>query len=587
VQNTTTFGGGITNSGAISADAAAILLFGVSTFAGGISNGGVISASVGIALSSLSAFVGGSGSGGAIVNTGKITGVFGGIRVNVVDTFARGIINSKGGAITVKSGAGIFVGATPTSTSAFVSSFLGGITNSGTISGGAISGGLPNVGVFVANVSIFSGGIVNNSGGRIAAGSNGIEIKLVTTFTGGISNSGTIIARSHGIVVSSVAMFGSGGPGGGITNTGAISVSNAAIEVSTNVGSFTGGISNSGKLTALGEGIFVNGVAFFGNSSSGGGITNSGTISAGHSGIRVGLVFTSFSGGTSNASSGKIVSTQGIGIFVGTSIGVFGNSSAGGGITNSGTISARQSGILLQNFTTFVGGISNSGRIASTIGDGIDVFSVAVFDNGSAGGGIINSGTISVGQNAIAVIGSAIFAGGISNSGRIASQRSILVTDVGVFGDSAGGGIANTGTMQGGIFLREVATFVGSIVNGSAGKIINGGINISTGTLFGAGSVAGGITNAGTISVGGIAVNTATFLGDISNSGKIVGGNGIALTSVAIFGGSGSDGAIVNGGLISATHDGLRLMRGEGTFAGGITNAGLISAGLLALMFLR
>jgi hypothetical protein len=45
-------------------------------------------------------------------------------------------------------------------------------------------------------------------------------------------------------------MFGSGGPGGGITNIGTISVSNAAIEVSKNVGSFTGGISNSGKLTA-------------------------------------------------------------------------------------------------------------------------------------------------------------------------------------------------------------------------------------------------------------------------------------------------------------------------------------------------
>ena len=216
MQNTTTFGGGITNSGTISADLFAIWLSGVSTFAGGISNRGVISGGVGILLSQLSTF------GGAIVNSGKITGTFDGIRVGLVDTFAGGIVNGKGGTITVKSAAGIFVGATPTSTSAFVSTFLGGITNSGTISGWH-----SNAGVFVDNASLFAGGIVNNSGGRIAAGSNGIQIKLVTTFTGGISNSGTMTAKSHGIVVSSVAMFGSGGPGGGITNIGTISVSNA------------------------------------------------------------------------------------------------------------------------------------------------------------------------------------------------------------------------------------------------------------------------------------------------------------------------------------------------------------------------
>ena len=148
MQNTTTFGGGITNSGTISADLFAIWLSGVSTFAGGISNRGVISGGVGILLSQLSTFAGGSGSGGAIVNSGKITGTFDGIRVVLVDTFAGGIVNSKGGTITVKSAAGIFVGATPTSTSAFVSTFLGGITNSGTISGGH-----SNAGVFVDNDS--------------------------------------------------------------------------------------------------------------------------------------------------------------------------------------------------------------------------------------------------------------------------------------------------------------------------------------------------------------------------------------------------------------------------------------------------
>ena len=449
---------------------------------------------MGILLSQLSTF------GGAIVNSGKITGTFDGIRVGLVDTFAGGIVNGKGGTITVKSAAGIFVGATPTSTSAFVSTFLGGITNSGTISGGH-----SNAGVFVDNASLFAGGIVNNSGGRIAAGSNGIQIKLVTTFTGGISNSGTMTAKSHGIVVSSVAMFGSGGPGGGITNTGAISVSNAAIEVSKNVGSFTGGISNSGKLTALGEGIFVSSVAVFGNSSSGGGITNSGTISAGQSGIRVGLVFTSFSGGVSNASSGKIVSTSGIGIFVGTSIGVFGNSSAGGGITNSGTISAHQSGILLQNFATFAGGISNSGRIAGR--SGIALKTVAVFGNPNAEGGITNSGVIAAARTGVNISHVTTFLGGIVNRGTITAMPAtgdmgIHLTHVGVFGDSsAGGGITNAGTISAAdqaILLQFVTTFAGGIVN--SGKLVaETGIHYDLFTVFGAGVSGSGITNTGTI----------------------------------------------------------------------------------------
>jgi hypothetical protein len=200
VQNTTSFGGGITNSGTISAQAAAILAFNVSTFAGGITNSGTLGESV--VLVQLSSFTGGIG------NSGKINSPFAGIRLNSVGTFAGGIGNSKVGTIIAKSGDGIVVGTT-SGTPATVSSFSGGITNSGTISGGH-----SNAGVFVDNASLFAGGIVNNSGGRIAAGSNGIQIKLVTTFTGGISNSGTITAKSHGIVVSSVAMFGSGGPGG-------------------------------------------------------------------------------------------------------------------------------------------------------------------------------------------------------------------------------------------------------------------------------------------------------------------------------------------------------------------------------------
>ena len=91
-----------------------------------------------------------------------------------------------------------------------------------------------------------------------------------------------------------------------------------------------------------------------------------------------------------------------------------------------------------------------------------------------------------------------------------------------VFGSSsAGGGITNTGTISStagaGIDLVNVGTVFGSIVNSSTGKIVagHGGIDVTNGTVFGAGSAAGGITNAGTISAGhsGIFVNATTFLG--------------------------------------------------------------------------
>jgi hypothetical protein len=66
------------------------------------------------------------------------------------------------------------------------SSFSGGISNAGTIQGS-------NFGI-LASGSTFTGGITNT--GTISAGSAAIFIDGVTTFSGGITNSGTISASS-------------------------------------------------------------------------------------------------------------------------------------------------------------------------------------------------------------------------------------------------------------------------------------------------------------------------------------------------------------------------------------------------------
>jgi hypothetical protein len=63
----------------------------------------------------------------------------------------------------------------------------------------------------------------------------------VTAFTGGISNSGSIVAAAYGIVVTQVSAFA-----GGVTNNGKISAGgvSGAIFVN-NVGNFSGGIVNA------------------------------------------------------------------------------------------------------------------------------------------------------------------------------------------------------------------------------------------------------------------------------------------------------------------------------------------------------
>ena len=149
--------------------------------------------------------------------------------------------------------------------------------------------------------------------------------------------------------------------GGGIGNTGVISAGNFGIEVGgSRSGTFAGGISNGGTISAGNCGIFLTNVVVFGNSSTGG-VINNGSISAGTSGLVVASVQT----------------------FTGS-------------ILNSGTISAAQGAdINFQLCPTFLGSIVNNGELAAPLGKGIHVNSVVLFGGGNAGGGISNSGTIS------------------------------------------------------------------------------------------------------------------------------------------------------------------------------------------------
>ncbi len=357
----TTFVGNISNSGTITVRSGYVINVGGATFTGKIVNGagGLLSnpTSASVIHVSASSFL------GAISNTGIISG--GGAGVGIAVGSVQFGSNSAGGGIVnmgsiTAGGGGIRVGSSGTLA---ISSFAGGVTNSGTISAlGTNFNGAAGNGIIVGGTAItggilklssFAGGIVNSSGGLIAALGNGIQVggvagKLfggpsggsiqIVNFGGGISNAGTILAGGKaGIFV-------------GGTATAASSVT---------ISAFSGGISNSGTISTgtNGVGIYVLGVNTFNN-----GITNSGLVTVGANGAGIVLGATQFNGNVSN--SGTITGGH-TGIFVCSCV-----TFVGGGISNTGLISAN-TGIYVENFAPV--SIFNSGTVVGTGGTAVDL----------------------------------------------------------------------------------------------------------------------------------------------------------------------------------------------------------------------
>ena len=425
--------------------------------------------------------------------------------------------------------------------------FTGNITNAGTISPGGITfTGSAMTGYVLDSGPLIAGGISLDSASKISSVSATAISITGSTFLGGITNNGTIsvVGKSHSaIFVYEVSSFA-----GGISNKGTISVTNtnanigvAGIDVYHDA-AFTGGINNSGTISVgpVGYGnfdIYVSTVTNFAD-----GISNSGTLSVeGHSGAAIGVLGVStFSGGITN--SGMISTTNAPSDMGG--IIVSGGTIFSGGISNAGTIVAGY-GIAVQEFSTFLDGITNSGNIsayghiASFTGHGIEVSSITNFS-----GGILNSGTITAALDGIAVGPASFnggtvstFSGGISNSGTINAARAGIFVGVAVSCtfcvlpsvsvSSFSGAITNSGTIiaKTGIVVADVANFSGVIAN--SGTIIGTGgtaIDVSTGNGNGitidqlGGTISGAIklsTNADVVNIFGGMIN-----GNITGQGS-------------------------------------------------------------------
>ena len=108
-----------------------------------------------------------------------------------------------------------------------------------------------------------------------------------------------------------------------------------------------------------------------------------------------------------------------------SSAGVFGTTLAGGGITNTGKISGSDTGIDLFRDGTVEGAIRNAGTISAATGMGIWASSVTVLGN-SAAGGITNTGIIKAGRSGINLSVVGIFTGGIVNAASISEEPTAL-----------------------------------------------------------------------------------------------------------------------------------------------------------------
>jgi uncharacterized protein with beta-barrel porin domain len=661
-----TLSGGITNSGLISGTVG-INLDSASTLSGGINNSGLISGTVGINLDSASTLSGGinnsgtisgaakgiaiyrSALSGGITNSGLISGDAAGISL-FRSTLSNGINNSGT----------IFSGSTSGAAAIYFeqSTLSGGITNSGLISGtlgiylrqSTLSGGINNSGTISGDAkgiylrqSTLSGGI-NNSGlisgdygiyltsstltdgitnsGSIFGSSTGIYI-YQSTLSGGINNSGTISAAKYtGIYLSNSSLSG------GIQNSGSISGRNTGIVLRS--GTLTDGITNSGTISGGKYGIFLD------SSTLSGGINNSGLISSFSSGA-IKLVSSTLSGGITN--SGSIFNDGSYGIYLS-------NSKLSGGINNSGSISSSY-GISLIG-STLTDGINNSGTIfgvatGATSGAGINLSSSTL------SGGITNSGLIS-GANGIAVnannsstldihnqvsgtlMGAIVGAGtsvlNVTNSGLFAlhnaadtpvnstftgsyyqSQSGTLqlgLKGTGGSGTSSGNYsqliVAGTAQIEGTSNLRVLSSSASPVANGAtlAGVILastlTGGdsfsvqdnlaqfdfisnkvgdqINLVASTVTGCGAAVSG-AEVGTCSVAIDQANLSIVSG-ASITNTLTGGNAIDVLFGSYAGG------ITNAGTLTAAQNGISFNSGT-TFVGNITNTGLISAGAVGI----
>lgn len=361
----------ITSTGVVTATGAYDAIYGASGTLWTITNAGHVTASGNYAIDLAGA--------GDITNTGSISG-------------AGGIEFGTGGFVT-NGTAGLISGIGTTTSGVEVTSGLGTIENSGSITGGKIG------------VNLRDGGIVTNSLGGVLSGGNDAGVfgngQAVT-----LANSGIIQGTVSGIDLEA---------GGSATNTASGQISGGSF------GAFfegaAGTLLNSGIVLSSGDGVVMG---------HGGVITND--VGASITGVSNAIYFKYRAAGTitnSGTISGTGASSAGVDL-------------AGGGlVTNDagGLISGSAFGVFVTGTSgAGVGTVVNTGTITASAGTGVDLV---------MGGTVTDAGTIVGGGGTAISFGGTIsdlldLERGYSLTGTVAGSGSLGATNILELGGSAG-----------------------------------------------------------------------------------------------------------------------------------------------------
>jgi len=544
--------GDINNSGQISGFDAAIQLGDGDggenpslVFDGGIVNnfGGVIDSLGGTAIvitDDVATFSGG------ITNSGEIEGAFNGIIINA-GTFSGGLFNNGGAVIEGLSGDAI---------QSNTGVWSGNFTNHGVISGAldgfehfgtSFTGDVSNTGNITAgfsgiriDVETFEGNVTNT--GQVT-GTGGSGIAIVATDIAGsggetasqIRNTGIINAAGVGLRISGdtvLADFTNDSSDPLLLPPGQITSDSAAAVLLAAGTSWEGNITNDGTLSGL-HGMIVNGFSdgfqvFSSDGSYSGTITNNGRMEGDIAGLYISG--SSFDGALVN--SGQLISTTTEGTTAaGLMIGV---GTWSGNITNTSTglIQGVETGALIQS-NTFTGLITNDGVIT---GFGVDT-GLHIVTTGTHTGDIVNNNLIDASGNALHVeIGTHV--GSVINTGTIEATLSgntavLLEVGSGTTFENSGGGLVLGDIVFGGKAAYDFVGEDGGVEGRLLGDIDFFGANddvitVQNGTqYFSYGGENPALSNFASLNVedGGTAVLGATFVGDSGGSSPFLTNN--------------------------------------------------------------
>ena len=421
--------------------------------------------------------------GGGIDNDGTLTVTNSTISGNTA-TLAAGIFNEGGATLTVTNstisgntapsvGGGIVNDpfATLTITNSTIS------TNTGLLGGGIFNSG----GTLVAtNVTISGNTAADDGGGVYGNGTLTFTNSTISTNTaafdgGGIHSSGGILTVTDSTISGNTA-FGDdvegGGLGGGIFGIGG-SVTNSTISGNT-AGNDGGGIHNTGTLTVTDSTISENTA----QDGDGGGIHNNATLTVTGSTISENNAFSLGGGILSDTGTVTVASST-----------ISGNSAttSGGGIYN-------QAANLIVSNSTISGnlGILGAGGMYNHIGGILTVTNSTISGNaGDIGGGIGNEGTVAATNVTISENTSSLLAGGIYAQGAETLVNAIVAGNTTLIGPEINGPVETETTSVIGVpvgkTLADILVPAGLADNGGptetiALALVAGNPAIDTGT---------------------------------------------------------------------------------------------------------